>query len=281
MDLAHLNAIGLDIAKLNATPSRVCAKDATSVVGNIAKPRRKTPAAFMALSPGGSAAAVCLRMVSESEGFKGLAGAQAISYTKGRKRLGLDCGGVLAVYGEEACEGEDTAFADSAVLDHLFTPGCFKAVEALVERLGAENIFIVSKAGAAMAEKTCKLLHEVDFFRRTGLKDDGEHVFFCTERRMKTPIVQELGISHFADDRWGILSQLPKNVRGYLFPSGANDGVTVPPPGDLLKKLKTQTVDVGMWSTLCAGLDCHIDLPDDRLCFCSETKQWISAVSRL
>lgn len=274
MDSKHLRMIGLNIVCVNAGPEDNAATD-ENCGNNDKRSQAQRKSEFMSLDCGGSSSVVVLSAVAQSDGFGALAGTQAAFYAKDKKRLGLDFGGVITIYDRgEGRTDEDTTLADKLPGDH-FTPGCFEAVTALVRHVGPQNVFIVSKAGRAMAEKSCKLLHEVDFFARTGFLDDGKHVFFCTERQMKQPIVQCLGITHFADDRWGILSQLPKNVHGCLFPSGANDGVASNPAPDLLKRMKEGRVSVGKWSTLCADLACPSELPSDRLEFCSKTKQWI------
>jgi hypothetical protein len=60
------------------------------------------------------------------------------------------------------------------------------------------RVWIISKAGPRMQERTLAWLQSVDFFSRTGLQP--VHVRFCLQRQDKENICRELGISHFIVD---------------------------------------------------------------------------------
>jgi hypothetical protein len=104
--------------------------------------------------------------------------------------------------------------------DHLATPGephCFESIKKLVETLGSENVFIVSKCGKGFRDKTLSWLENKGFYKFTGnchhylCNCEGfksQNLFFCEERAQKRPICEDLKITHFIDDRIDVLKHL-------------------------------------------------------------------------
>ncbi len=79
--------------------------------------------------------------------------------------VGVDVGGVLIAIAPGAT---DTMFSG----DHrsaAAVPGAVEGVAALVTALGPHRVFIISKAGDAMAQRTREWLEATEFHARTGL----------------------------------------------------------------------------------------------------------------
>lgn len=143
-------------------------------------------------------------------------------------RLGLDIGRVLIA--PDGAHGADTSFIGGSLEDALSTPpydGMFDAVPPLVARFGG-RVWLVSKAGPRVQEKTLRWLEHHRFHERTGIPS--AHVRFCRERAQKAIHCRELGITHFVDDRADVLLHL-KGVVEHRFLFGpqkrpaAQDGV--------------------------------------------------------
>src|SRR5215831_16130819 len=109
--------------------------------------------------------------------------------------LGIDIGRVL-ISPDPANGKADTSFIGGSLEAALATPpyeGMFEAVPALVE-LFEGRVWLVSKAGPKVQEKTRHWLRRHAFFERTGI--DPENLRFCIERPQKAQHCLELGITH-------------------------------------------------------------------------------------
>lgn len=120
-----------------------------------------------------------------------------------RVKVGIDAGGVL-IARMTGPNGSDTFFSDR-YLDTPPVDGAFEAVAKLVELYGADNIFIISKCGAQVQNKTLEWLNNLKFYD-TGFKKSNIH--FCRERPQKAPIAAKLKLTHFIDDRPEVLSYM-------------------------------------------------------------------------
>jgi hypothetical protein len=157
--------------------------------------------------------------------------------------LGVDIGGVIlrrADYREED-------FGPRGPLQGPLTE--IAGASSGLQRLGAERfgaqIFLVSKCAPRTQAWMQDWLTTHDFFDRTGLP--GDHVRFCRERRQKAGICDELGVTHFVDDRLEVLSYLEGVGTRYLFD---------PEPDEMRQfssHLSSVTV-VHEWGALCDGL---------------------------
>lgn len=123
------------------------------------------------------------------------------------KKLGIDIGRVLI--SPDAPEGcADTSFIGGTLADALATPpypGMFDVVPGLVQ-LFEGRVWLVSKAGPKVQEKTRHWLRHHRFFERTGIPPD--NLRFCLERSEKAGHCAGLGITHFVDDRPDVLGYL-------------------------------------------------------------------------
>jgi hypothetical protein len=118
-------------------------------------------------------------------------------------RLGVDVGRVLV-----SGEGSDTSFfsaSDELALATPEVPGAIAAVVRLA-RLLQGRVWLVSKCGPRIQQRTRAWLDHVGFYASTGLPAD--HVHFCRERKEKAPICKRLGISAFIDDREDVLASM-------------------------------------------------------------------------
>jgi hypothetical protein len=131
-------------------------------------------------------------------------------------KLGIDVGRVLISPGDES--RPDTSFIGGSLEDALGTPpyeGMFDVVPDLVRKF-AGQVWIVSKCGRKVQERTLQWFDRHRFFERTAI--DPRNVRFCLKRPEKALHCRELGISHFVDDRSDVLQAMLGIVPNlYLF----------------------------------------------------------------
>lgn len=144
-------------------------------------------------------------------------------------KLGIDVGRVLISPGDEL--SPDTSFIGGSPEDAMRTPpydGMFEALPGIVERF-AGQVWIVSKCGAKVRQRTLDWFAHHRFFERTAI--DPSRVFFCRERPQKAGICADLGITHFVDDRLDVLEPMRGIVRWrFLF---GPQSVTLPADADV------------------------------------------------
>ena len=68
------------------------------------------------------------------------------------------------------------------------------------------RVWLVSKCGPRVEEKTRRWLEHHRFFELTGVAED--HLRFCRERPQKREHALDLGLTHFVDDRRDVLHHL-------------------------------------------------------------------------
>lgn len=115
------------------------------------------------------------------------------------QRLGVDFGRVIQ--GAATAPGEaDTVFLSGGVEQAMSTPPSADAFEVLARIVPLfEGVWVISKCGPRVEQRTRQWLAHHDFFRRTGIP--GENVRFCRARADKAIHCAELGITHMIDDR--------------------------------------------------------------------------------
>lgn len=132
-------------------------------------------------------------------------------------RLGIDIGRVLISPDAHGTRG-DTSFIGGSIQDALDTPpyeGMMDVVPTLV-RLFAGQVWLVSKCGPRVQEKSRLWLRHHRFFERTGIPP--ANLRFCLERPQKADHCSKLRITHFIDDRRDVLECLNGVVQHrYLF----------------------------------------------------------------
>ncbi len=120
-----------------------------------------------------------------------------------KHRIGFDVGGVVI---DRVNDKTDTSFFSDRYLDSTAVPHVFEEVAGLVTRFGPDDSFIISKCGENVQRKTLEWLLHNGFYARTGMLP--AHVHFCLRRDGKHPIAQELGLTHFVDDRVEVLGYM-------------------------------------------------------------------------
>jgi hypothetical protein len=115
-------------------------------------------------------------------------------------KLGVDCGNVIL------CQMNGTPVSGALKLLRIVAQsGVF----------APEDIWIVSKCGPIVQQLTLGWLKELDFWNATSIPK--ENIRFCRDYKGKHPICQELGITHFVDDRPKVLSCLETVKNIYAF----------------------------------------------------------------
>lgn len=124
--------------------------------------------------------------------------------------LGVDVGGVII---DRVNDGTDTSFFGRNFLLTTAVADVFDVLRQLNERF--DQIVLVSKCGQSTQDRTRQWLAHHNFYDRTGIAESD--VYFCRERREKSPICQQLGVTHFIDDRLEVLGYLKTVSNLYLF----------------------------------------------------------------
>jgi hypothetical protein len=130
--------------------------------------------------------------------------------------LGVDIGRVI-IEGD----GPDTSFVGGSESDAMRAPpmaGCFDALTRLCARFDG-RVWLVSKCGPKVQERTRRWLDRQRFFQTTGIPYG--HLHFCRDREDKAPICEKLGIGLFVDDRLDVLTAMGGIVR-HRFQYGAS-----------------------------------------------------------
>ncbi|MCE9584415.1 MAG: hypothetical protein K8T20_18155 [Planctomycetes bacterium] len=125
--------------------------------------------------------------------------------------LGIDIGRVI-ISNLGADGREDTSFIGGSMQDALATPpmpGAFEAIGELV-RAFDQRVWLISKCGPSVQQKTRRWLDHTGFFEATGVRRD--RLVFCLERPQKAVHCARLGITHFIDDRLDVLEAMRGTV---------------------------------------------------------------------
>lgn len=132
-------------------------------------------------------------------------------------RLGIDFGRVIND-GSAHPAGDDTTFLNGGFAAAMRTPampGAFSSIARLTT-LFAGNVWIVSKCGSRIQERTLQWLEHNNFWTETGMSPANTR--FCRARPDKAVHCEELGITHFVDDRRDVLGHMRGTVGSlYLF----------------------------------------------------------------
>ncbi|ALG05535.1 hypothetical protein [Kibdelosporangium phytohabitans] len=132
-------------------------------------------------------------------------------------RLGVDFGRVIND-GSSHPGGDDTVFLSGSVDDAMRTPAmadAFDTLARLTDEFGG-NVWVVSKAGERIQERTMQWLDHNGFWSATGIPRANAR--FCRKRPEKAVHCKQLGITHFIDDRRDVLGHMRGIVPNlYLF----------------------------------------------------------------
>ena len=84
---------------------------------------------------------------------------------------------------------------------------------ALVNHIGAENVFIVSKVWHHGERVWGKVLHETGFYRQTSVQSTNvKWVRARTGPDGKAPVVEQLQLTHFVDDHADVLCDIRRHL---------------------------------------------------------------------
>ena len=129
-----------------------------------------------------------------------------------KARLGVDIGGVII---QRTDESDDTSFWGDNFLATPTVPGAFEALRRLHDDRFGDDLFVISKSGADTEARARAWFRHHAFFERTAIRP--ANLLFCRRREDKGPITDQLGITHFVDDRLEVLSYLDDVPHRYLF----------------------------------------------------------------
>ena len=126
--------------------------------------------------------------------------------------LGIDIGGPIINHVDDWLPDE---LVGDAYLETGVTRGAFKAIRQLVEKRFGENVFLVSVRRLDTIKNTLAWLEHHNFYKLSGVKEGNTQ--FCQKRVGKGQICQDLGITHFIDDKLENLSYLATVEHKILF----------------------------------------------------------------
>ncbi len=141
-------------------------------------------------------------------------------------RLGIDIGRVIIAPG--LVQGRaDTSFLQGSEEDAMRTPPAHQSFEAIarLRAMFGGRVWLISKAGPRIENRTRHWLDHHRFFVRTGI--ESSQLRFCRERRQKADHCRALGITHFIDDRLDVLHHM-RGVTRHLFLFGPQARPTPP-----------------------------------------------------
>lgn len=116
---------------------------------------------------------------------------------------GFDIGNVIL---RNDTDNPASAALSMAEQPQKYIDGAVETIGKVVDWVSSDNAFMISKCGIRMQQHTREFFEKTDFYNRTGF--DPDNVLFCRRRREKAPIAAELGLTHFVDDRLGILDMM-------------------------------------------------------------------------
>ncbi|MEV4311489.1 hypothetical protein [Actinocrispum sp. NPDC049592] len=132
-------------------------------------------------------------------------------------RLGIDFGRVINE-GSAELGGDDTTFLSGGFEEAMRTPAkpdAFEVIGRLTE-LFEGRVWIVSKCGERIQQRTREWLDYNDFWTLTGISPENKR--FCRQRPEKALHCKRLQITHFIDDRRDVLGHMRETVEHlYLF----------------------------------------------------------------
>ena len=133
-------------------------------------------------------------------------------------KLGIDLGGVVI---QKSHSEEDTSFFSSNYLNTPPVDYAFETIRALKENRYGDHIYVVSKCGADIEQKSREWLEHTSFYEKCGVSR--EKIRFCRTRAGKAPICEDLGIECFIDDRTDVLSHMTTVKTRILFAAEQSD----------------------------------------------------------
>lgn len=122
--------------------------------------------------------------------------------------IGIDVGGVII--DKERNDNSDTSLFGENYLNALAVPGAMDAIAKLNAGVFKDSVWIVSKCGPHIEQRTREWLGHHELLKRTGVPT--ERLRFCRDRNEKAPIAKELGLTAFVDDKLEVLHYMYQHV---------------------------------------------------------------------
>jgi hypothetical protein len=122
----------------------------------------------------------------------------------GKPAIGIDLGRVVIGGGDG---NEDTSFFSEG---YLLTPEVFNAIISIRKLSEKFDVWIISKCGPAVQQKSLEWLLSRDFYTQAQVSP--EQVLFVRKRHQKAPLAEELGLIAFIDDREDIIESMKGKV---------------------------------------------------------------------
>ena len=97
---------------------------------------------------------------------------------------------------------------------------CYNILKMIIDKLGSENVYIISKARVEMKLQIQEWLEHTDFYSLTGF--DIKNVYFVDEYADKRTLVDKLQINIFVDDSIKVVRHLydSKNITKLIWLKG-------------------------------------------------------------
>lgn len=139
-------------------------------------------------------------------------------------RVGFDIGDVI-VPKADPNSPVDTDLRSDNFTEVLPANGAFETIAKVVAAFGASNVFIISKCGKLMEQRSRWWLVRQDFYNLTGFSY--LNLYFCKKRSEKAIIAQRLKLDVFVDDLPEVLGYMKGIVPNrYLFGPQAENETT-------------------------------------------------------
>ncbi|HVI42695.1 MAG TPA: hypothetical protein VM577_18810 [Anaerovoracaceae bacterium] len=127
-------------------------------------------------------------------------------HPKDVKRWGVDIGNVLVENFNIKITDPSQVTWENVKGNGRLVPGAIEGLKLLIDKVGAENVWIVSKVSPIQQMVSELVLKELQVCERTGMRP--EQIRFCLERKDKAPIIKELQLEGHIDDRGEVIDSL-------------------------------------------------------------------------
>ena len=122
------------------------------------------------------------------------------------KRWGVDIGNVLVHNFKINTDFDNLTWEEISKNGGEIIPGALEGLKKLIDKVGADNVWIVSKVSPAQQKVSEFILEHINIYEKTGLLRD--HIRFCLEKKDKAPIIKELKLDGHIDDRGEVIESL-------------------------------------------------------------------------
>lgn len=122
------------------------------------------------------------------------------------KRWGVDIGNVLVKNFNHKVTDVSQVTWENIKENGELVPDAIQGLKLLIDKVGADNVWIVSKVSPIQQMISELILKELQICEQTGMRP--EQIRFCLERKDKAPIIKELQLEGHIDDRGEVIESL-------------------------------------------------------------------------